>query len=198
MVRGRGLIVVDVQRDFCPGGALPVKRGNEIIEPTNRLITLFEGRGLPIIFTRDWHPADHCSFKSRGGPWPPHCVKNTRGAEFHPSLRVPKDAIIISKGTRRDVEAYSGFQGTGLGERLKEMGVGQLYVTGLATDYCVKDTVLDGLSNGLTMNVVSDCVRGVNVRPTDSANAFRTMTAKGAKKTSSDGVIKTLSRRVAV
>jgi nicotinamidase/pyrazinamidase len=192
MARRGALIVVDIQRDFCPGGALPVKQGDQIIEPTNGLISLFQKKGLPIFFTRDWHPADHCSFRYRGGPWPPHCVKNTPGAEFYPSLLVPKGAVIISKATRRDVEAYSGFQGTAMAEHLKEMGVDELYVTGLATDYCVKNTVLDGISNGFKVSIVSDCVKGVNLKPTDSANAFRAMVAKGASKTTNDGVIKRL------
>ena len=137
-------------------------------------------------------------FQVEGWPLAPHCVKNTRGAEFYPSLHVPKDAIIISKGTRKDVEAYSGFQGTELAERLKEAEVEELYVVGLATDYCVKNTVLDGISNGFKVNIVSDCVRGVNVRPTDSANAFRSMMAKGARRTSSESVINRVSRRAAV
>jgi len=190
--------VVDVQRDFCPGGALPVDRGDEIIEPTNKLISFFEKERLPIFFTRDWHPADHCSFKSQGGPWPPHCIKNTSGADFHPSLLIPKDAVIISKATRKDAEAYSGFQGTKLAELLKGLGVGEFYVAGLATDYCVKNTVLDGISNGFSVNIVSDCVRGVNLRPTDSANAFKLMVVDGAKKSSSDRVVKEMRRRVAV
>jgi len=192
------LIVVDVQRDFCPGGALPVSKGDEVIEPTNRLIAHFESQRLPIFFTRDWHPADHCSFKSQGGQWPPHCVRNTSGAEFYPSLHVPKDAAIISKGTKKDAEAYSGFQGTELSERLKDFGVQELYVTGLATDYCVKNTVLDGLSKGYRVGVVSDCVRGVNLRPGDSASAFRIMLAGGAKKIKSGGVLKNISRRAAI
>jgi nicotinamidase/pyrazinamidase len=195
---GPALIVVDVQRDFCPGGALPVSKGDEIIEPTNRLVAHFEREGLPIFFTRDWHPADHCSFKPQGGRWPPHCVRNTPGAEFDPSLQVPKDAILINKGTKKDTEAYSGFQGTALSERLMDFGVRELYVAGLATDYCVKNTVLDGLSSGYGVNVVSDCVRGVNVRPTDSASAFRTMLAAGAKKTESRSVLKEISRRAAI
>jgi nicotinamidase/pyrazinamidase len=198
MGRGPALIVVDIQRDFCPGGALPVKQGDQIIEPTNGLISVFHEKGLPVFFTRDWHPADHCSFRRRGGPWPPHCVKNTPGAQFHPSLHVPRGAVIISKGTTRNIEAYSGFQGTRMAERLNEIGVKELYVVGLATDYCVKNTILDGISNGFKVNVVSDCVKGVNLRPTDSANAFRAMVAKGTSKTTNDSVIKEIRRRAAV
>jgi nicotinamidase/pyrazinamidase len=188
----KALVVVDLQNDFCPGGALPVYRGDEIIEPTNRLITSFEKDGLPIFFTRDWHPTYHCSFQSQGGPWPPHCVRNSYGAQFHPSLHIPKGASIISKGTRKDVEAYSGFQGTNLVERLKDRGVNELYVVGLATDYCVKNTVLDGISNGFEVNIVSDCVRGVNMRPSDSETAITEMTRAGTKKIPSDLLIKSL------
>lgn len=194
MSRKPALMVVDIQNDFCSGGALPVKKGNKVIEPTNRLTSAFQNKGFPVVFTRDWHPADHCSFKARGGPWPPHCVKNTPGAEFHSSLLVPKDSMIVSKATRRDEEAYSGFQGTGLAERLRKMNVDQLYVAGLATDYCVMNTVLDGLREGFKVGVLTDCVRGVNVRPTDSANAFRTMLAKGAKRTNSRDLMKKLAR----
>lgn len=187
------LIVVDVQRDFCPGGALPVRDGDGVVEPINRLVSLFERRRLPVFFIRDWHPADHISFASRGGPWPPHCVKGTPGAEFYPTLSVPKEATIISKATRRNTEAYSGFQGTDLSQRLRDLGVERLYITGLATDYCVKNTVLDAIAEGFKVDVIEDCVNGVNVKRTDSANAFRVMLGKGARKTMSWDVPKSLN-----
>jgi nicotinamidase/pyrazinamidase len=186
------LIIVDVQRDFCPGGALPVRDGDKIIPKINLMVSLFERRGLPVIFSRDWHPADHCSFTTRGGPWPAHCVKSSTGAQFHPSLRIPDDATVISKATRTNLEAYSAFQHTNLAERLKRMGVDRLYVAGLATDYCVKNTVLDGISAGFEVQLVSDSIRGVNVKRTDSANAIRKMVGKGAKKTSSTAVLRKL------
>jgi nicotinamidase/pyrazinamidase len=198
MDRKSALIVVEVQRDFCPGGSLPIKGGDRIIEPLNALISRFEEEDRPVFFTRDWHPADHCSFRSRGGPWPLHCVKNTPGAEFHPSLHLPKGAIVISKATTKDVEAYSGFQGTHLAGELKTLGMEKLYVAGLATDYCVKNTVLDALADGFSVSVVGDAVAGVNMKRTDSANAFRKMLAAGAHKTTSQRILRTGHRRAAV
>jgi nicotinamidase/pyrazinamidase len=190
-LKGRkALLVVDIQRDFCPGGALPVEEGDRVVGPVNALIRSFGARGLPVFFTRDWHPEDHVSFRSRGGPWPPHCVKNTPGAEFHPALDVPKGAEIVSKGTEKDVEAYSGFQGTALAERLKEVDVESLCVTGLATDYCVKNTVLDALALGYSVEIPVDCTRGVNVASTDSAKAMEEMVRAGARKTSSVDILK--------
>ena len=197
MSKRRALVIVDVQRDFCPGGALPVKKGDAIIEPTNKLISLFEEERSPIFFTRDWHPPNHCSFVPRG-QWPPHCIRNTPGAEFHHSLYIPERATVISKATKSDTEAYSGFQGTDLEKRLKETGVEEVFVAGLATDYCVKNTVLDGISGGFKVGIISDCVKGVNLRPTDSANAFRTMVAGGAVRTDSHKLLKGRSERVAV
>jgi len=185
----RALIVVDFQKDFCPGGALPVKNADTIVEPTNRLISKFLDEGSPVFFTRDWHPRDHCSFRP-DGPWPPHCVKNTPGAGFHPSLIVPKGAPIISKATTKNSDAYSGFEGTDLAERLRNARVGEVYVAGLATDYCVKNTALDAVLDGFRVDVVSDCVKGVNVKPQDSANAFRAMLSKGVRKTSSEAVLR--------
>jgi nicotinamidase/pyrazinamidase len=123
MEKRRALIVVDVQRDFCPGGALPVKNGNEIMRPLNDVIRKFEKENLPIVFTRDWHPKNHVSFKARGGIWPPHCVKNTTGAEFHQNLHIPNGAIIVSKATEPGQEAYSGFEGTDLASILRDKGV---------------------------------------------------------------------------
>ncbi len=181
----KALIVVDLQRDFLPGGALPVRGGNEVIEPVNALIERFSAERAPIFFTRDWHPDDHGSFRSQGGTWPPHCVKGTPGAEFPSSLHVPRGAAIISKGTRSDVEAYSGFEGTDLAHRLTGVGAKELYVVGVATDYCVKNTVIDGLREGFSVTLVRDCVRGVNLRRTDSASAFRSMMAHGARTTTS-------------
>jgi len=189
------LIVVDLQRDFLPGGALPVREGDDVIEPTNALIDGFQAEGLPIVFTRDWHPKDHRSFKPRGGMWPPHAIKDTRGAQFPPSLHVPHGTAIVSKATRKDVEAYSGFQGTDLAARLRGRGVEELYVTGLATDYCVKNTVIDGMKEGFRVSIVRDCVRGVNLKRTDSATAFRSMLGRGAGTITSQRLLKSLSGR---
>jgi nicotinamidase/pyrazinamidase len=194
MTRGSyALIVVDVQNDFCKGGALAVKGGDEVIAPLNNLIDALVTSDVPIFFTRDWHPRNHCSFRAYGGPWPPHCVKDTKGAAFHPRLRMPKRAMIISKATKPDKESYSDFEGTKLASTLREMGVTELLVGGLATDYCVKYTVGDGLKEGFRVNVLTDCIRGVNLRSTDSKNALSWMKAKGAKETTSERVLKMMS-----
>ena len=192
------LIVVDVQNDFCPGGALAVKDGDKIIPPLNALVDAFTTSNLPVCFTRDWHPPDHSSFRENGGPWPSHCVRNSRGARFYPDLHVPKNALVVSKATEPDKEAYSGFQGTDLSSTLKRMGVTELFVGGLATDYCVKNTVGDALEEGFLVNVLTDCVRGVNLKRTDSAKALRWMKVRGAKERVSENVLKSINRRAAV
>ncbi len=182
------LLVVDVQRDFCLGGSLAVKDGDKVVQGLNKVIAEFSDSGLPIFFTRDWHPPNHISFKAREGPWPPHCVQGTPGAEFHPKLKVPSTAVVISKGTDPDREAYSGFQGTDLGDRLKELGVEKIVLGGLTTDYCVRESTLDALAIGLKVEVLTDCVRGVNVRPGDSEKALGEIVSMGAKLTSSKSV----------
>lgn len=181
----RALIVVDIQRDFCPGGSLPVTNGDKIIPAVNRLVDKFEKASLPIFFTRDWHPRNHISFRANGGPWPPHCIRGTPGASFHPSLEIPKNAQVIDKGTLEAEDAYSGFQGTDLARKLQGLHVSQIYVVGLATDYCVKNTVVDGEAKGFETFVVADCVKGVNLKRTDSATAMRTMLSRGARQTTS-------------
>jgi nicotinamidase/pyrazinamidase len=179
------LIVVDVQVDFCPGGALAARYGDQVVPRLNRIIRAFEELGLPVFFTRDWHPLDHVSFRSKSGPWPPHCVQGSPGAKFHPELEVPRDAEVVSKGDRPSEEAYSGFQGTDLEARLKRLEVGELFIGGLATDYCVKETTLDALRAGFTVVVLKDCVRPVDVKPGDGARALADMQKAGAKLTTS-------------
>lgn len=174
------LILVDPQKDFLPGGALAVPGGDEILEPVNRLVEHSERRGHPVFLTRDWHPADHSSFTENGGPWPPHCIADTPGAEFHSGLNIPGAAAIVSKATSADVDAYSGFQGTDLSDRLRKLGVSRLIIAGLATDYCVKNTVLDGLQLGFSVTVIRDGIRAVNVDAGDEAAALEEMTAAGA------------------
>ncbi|MEE9167053.1 MAG: bifunctional nicotinamidase/pyrazinamidase [Candidatus Neomarinimicrobiota bacterium] len=174
------LIIVDLQNDFCPGGSLAVTDGDKIVPVVNRLIRTFEEAGQPIFATRDWHPANHCSFQDQGGPWPPHCVQNTIGAEFHPDLKLPPGATVISKATSAQREAYSGFDGTDLASRLKLAEVDTVTVCGLATDYCVKGTVSDGLSEGFKVTVVENGIRGVNVKPGDSEKALTEMKRNGA------------------
>lgn len=174
------LIIVDVQYDFLPGGSLPVPKGDEIIPILNNYIKLFINRNRPIIATRDWHPRNHISFMKRGGRWPEHCVQNTRGAEFPKGLELPTDVIIISKGYMENKDAYSGFQDTNLDDVLKNMNIRRLFIGGLATDYCVRATVLDALKLGYQVVLLLDGVRGVDVTPGDSERAVREMISRGA------------------
>lgn len=175
------LVVVDIQKDFCPGGALAVHEGDKAIPVLNKYIEKFRKAGAPIIFTRDWHPPDHSSFKTQSGPWPPHCIQNSEGAKFHPNLSLPLEGEIVSKADKKD-EAYSFFQGTDLAAKLHQRGIKRLLVGGLATDYCVKETVLDGLKHGFEVYHLDDASRGVEVNPGDSERALKEMVAKGAKR----------------
>ncbi len=168
------LVMVDVQNDFCPGGALAVKDGDRVVKPLNRAQKFFRH----IFATRDWHPEDHCSFMGRGGPWPPHCIQNTHGAKFHPDLETSR-AYVISKATKRDKDTYSGFQGTDLEARLKREGVKRVFVGGLATDYCVRASALDALACGFAVVLLEDAARGVDVQPGDNEKAVAEMREKG-------------------
>lgn len=174
------LIIVDVQNDFLPGGALPVPSGDKVVDPLNKYIKLFVKNDLPTIATRDWHPENHISFKSMGGPWPPHCIRNTWGASFPDNLIIPDDTIIISKAYKENVEAYSGFQDTNLNDILKTIGAKRLFIGGLATDYCVKATVLDALKYNYTVFLLLDAIQGVDVNPGDSERAIKEMLVEGA------------------
>ncbi len=175
-----GLLIVDVQNDFLPGGSLAVPDGDRIIPILNDYIALFRNRRLPVIATRDWHPPDHCSFQAQGGPWPVHCVRSTQGADFPATLALPPETIIISKGCRQDRDAYSGFQDTDLHERLQQLDVRRLFIGGLATDYCVRATVLDALQLDYAVCLLEDAIRAVDVNPGDGERALATMTAAGA------------------
>lgn len=175
------LIVVDMQKDFMPGGALPVPEGDSIIPRLNEYIKLFSDKGLPVFFTRDWHPPDHISFREQGGLWPPHCVQGTEGARFHPDLYIPHDnRFIISKGTSPDFDAYSGFQDTVLDSLLKERGIKRVFVGGVATDYCVKNTVLGAINLGYQAFLIVDAIKGVDVNPGDSEKAIEEMLTASA------------------
>jgi len=175
------LIVVDMQKDFMPGGALPVPEGDKIIPRINEYVKLFEKRGLPVFYTRDWHPENHISFKGHGGVWPPHCVQGTEGAKFHEDLYIPADnKFIISKGTSQEFDAYSGFQGTVLNDLLKERGIRRIFVCGVATDYCVKNTTIGGINLGYQAFVLEDAIKGVDVNPGDVERAVEEMMEKGA------------------
>jgi len=174
------LLLADLQVDFCPGGALGVPGGDEIIQTVNDYVRFFFSRRLPIIATRDWHPPNHCSFQEQGGPWPVHCLQTSRGAQFHPDLIVPPGTTIVSKATDPKKEAYSAFEGTTLEERLRDMNADTLYVSGLATDYCVKQTVLDACRLGFRVVVLEDAVRGIDAAPGDCKRAIGEMRAAGA------------------
>ena len=176
------LIIVDVQNDCCPGGALPVLRGDKIIPILNQYIELFERMGAKIYATRDWHPPNHVSFISQGGKWPPHCVRGTKGAKFHPNLNLPEKTKIISKATHPKKEAYSGFDGTILSKELEKNKNKRVFVGGLATDYCVKNTVLDSLKLGYETYLLEDATLGVNLQAYDSEQSIEEMVKKGAKK----------------
>jgi nicotinamidase/pyrazinamidase len=185
------LVVVDIQNDFCPGGALAVADGDKVVPVLNKYIQLFRSSGGPVIYTRDWHPPDHSSFKTQGGPWPPHCVQGSEGAKFRPDLLQPAEGEIVSKADRKD-EAYSFFQGTDLAHRLRRLkyrlglrgGIRALFVGGLATDYCVKETVLDALKLGFQVYYLDDASKAVNVKPEDSKLAVKEMVSKGAMQIS--------------
>lgn len=178
---GDALIIVDVQNDFMPGGSLAVKHGDEVIAPLNHYIALFQEDGLPIYAIRDWHPANHCSFTSQGGVWPPHCVQQSHGAEFAEALHLPPQTKIISTATHTDLDAYSGFQGTTLNAQLKKARIRRLFIAGLATDYCVLNTVKDALALLYQVYVLNNAIRAVDVQPGDGERAIAEMHGLGAE-----------------
>jgi nicotinamidase/pyrazinamidase len=186
-MQGRdALVIIDVQNDFCPGGALAVGGGHEVVPVLNRCIQRFTHDALPIVATRDWHPDKTSHFNTCGGPWPPHCVQGTYGAEFHPGLKLGSHILIFSKGMNASDDSYSGFQATDargalLPTVLRENSVDRIFVGGLATDYCVKHTVLDGLKEGFKVTVIEDAIRGVNLKPDDSRQAIAEMLRAGAE-----------------
>jgi len=157
------LIIVDMQNDFMPGGALPVPEADKIVDTVNTYIDHFVSRGALVVATRNWHPPNHISFTERGGPWPPHCVQNTWGAQFHPNLRLPESAIIVSKAFLPDKEAYSGFDGTDLEFILRSRGIRRVFVAGVAIDYCVRATALDAVRLGFETFLLVDAVKGVDI-----------------------------------
>jgi len=185
MQKKSALILVDVQNDFCPGGALAVRDGDQVVPVLNRYIEKFSQARLPIVATRDWHPEKTSHFKSGGGPWPAHCIQQTQGAAFHRDLKLGEEVIVVSKGTAPDEDSYSAFQGrdfsgTTLAELLRRSGIETIFVGGLATDYCVKQTVLDGLRHGFRAVILGDAIRGVDLDPDDSRRALNEMSAAGA------------------
>jgi len=191
----KAFLVVDVQNDFCPGGALPVTDGDRVVPVLNKYIRFFAKSNLPIFASRDWHPKKTRHFKKFGGSWPVHCVQNTEGAQFHKDLKLPKEAIILSKGMDPIGDSYSAFQamdsnGVHLENLLKIFGVEELYIGGLATDYCVKFSTVDALKHGFKVILLVDSIKGVNVKPRDSELAIEEMLSRGAKKITLKDLIK--------
>lgn len=183
----KALLVVDVQNDFCPGGALGVPEGDKIIPRLNKYVKIFSKNKLPVFASRDWHPVRTRHFRDFGGIWPVHCIQNTKGAAFHPKLKLPKEAILLYKGTDPEKDSYSVFQtedasGMNFIKLLNRLGVKELYVGGLATDYCVKFSTIDALRQGFKVKLLMDAIKGVNLKPHDSEKAVKEMIKKGAKK----------------
>jgi len=180
------LLVTDIQNDFCPGGALGIAAADEIIEPINRIMERFP----LVVSTQDWHPENHCSFKAQGGPWPVHCVQNSWGADFHPKLNTKPISLHIHKAQFVNREAYSSFQETPLKDELEKRKVRHIFIVGLATDYCVKQTSLDALRYGFQLTVIEDLVGAVNVSPGDGEKALEEIRSSGGTLISSKDLLK--------
>jgi nicotinamidase/pyrazinamidase len=179
------LLIIDFQKDFTPGGALAVEGGDEIGEPIRRLAPLFD----LVAATRDWHPPDHSSFETEGGPWPVHCVAGSPGAELHPAMDAVEVDFIVDVGSERDDEGYSGFEKSDLAERLRERGVERVAVCGLATDYCVRASAIDACREGFDVTVIEDAIRPVEVEPGDGERALAEMKEAGAKIVTSEQLL---------
>ena len=173
---GDAVLVIDVQNDFCPGGALAIPEGDKVIAPLNQWITAARETGTPVYASRDWHPANHLSFTPQGGPWPPHCVQDTEGAAFHKSLALD-GAIVVTKGTRFDKDQYSAFDETGLAEELNRRGIKRLWIGGLAQDVCVKASAIDAAKAGFEAHVLDGAT--LPVTPEGGQEACEEMRAAG-------------------
>jgi nicotinamidase/pyrazinamidase len=183
----RALLIIDFQNDFTAGGALAVPEGDEIAEPVKRLAGEFD-----LVFaTRDWHPPDHASFETEGGPWPVHCVQGTHGAELHSAMRDIEVEAIVDVGVEREDEGYSGFEKSKLANLLRDQGVDEVAVVGLATDYCVRASTIDACREGFDTTVVTDAVRAVEVDPGDGERALADMKRAGAKLATSRELLAT-------
>jgi nicotinamidase/pyrazinamidase len=158
---GDALLIVDVQQDFCPGGALPVPDGDTVVPVINRWIAAAKAKTVPVFASRDWHPLGHISFKEQGGPWPPHCIQDSDGAKFHPDLGLPETTIIVTKGVRFDQDQNSAFDQTGLAVQLRKVGIRRLWVAGLAEDVCVLATVQDGCREGFDVVLIENATRPI-------------------------------------
>jgi nicotinamidase/pyrazinamidase len=186
---GDALLVADIQNDFLPGGALGVPEGDQVVPVLLGYIAKFLEKGLPIFASRDWHPPNHCSFKERGGIWPVHCVAGSAGAEPPPTFHLPSSAVIIQKATMVNKEAYSAFQDTPLDERLRLARVRRLFIGGLATEYCVLNTVKDAVARNYQVFLLVDGIRAVNLQPDDGPRAVEEMTRLGAVPIQLDNLI---------
>ncbi len=198
MTKNRALIIVDVQNDFCPGGALPVPEGDRVAAPLGQLAACFVEAGMPVYASRDWHPEQTGHFQKDGGSWPVHCVRESAGAAFHPALRLPQTAVILSKGIDPQADGYSAFdgrnaQGLSLMELLTAAAARHLYIGGLATDYCVRATVLEALERGFGVSLLVDCIAGVEVQPGDSCRAVEEMQQAGAGVIRADTLLSELA-----
>ncbi|MCF7935027.1 MAG: isochorismatase family protein [Synergistales bacterium] len=180
MYRPEALLVVDVQKDFLPGGALGVPGSEAIVPIINGLVERYGSAGCPLVFSRDWHPAGHASFEEQGGPWPPHCIQGTEGAEFAPGMAIPPEARILDTADHLDHDAYSAFQETDLGEYFRKQGVGTITICGLVTEICVRATVLGALEEGFDVLMLPDASRGVNLNEGDEERALGEMALAGA------------------
>jgi len=179
------LIVVDVQNDFCAGGALAVPGAERILDNVNRLLPRFRH----VLATKDWHPVNHSSFQAQGGPWPPHCVQDTAGADFHAALDAKLIQAVVHKGKDLDAPGYSGFEATELAGELRRRGVKRVFTCGLATDYCVRATTLAALEEGFQTLAVTDAMSAVEVNPGDGQHALDEMRAAGADLATTDQVL---------
>lgn len=181
----KALLIVDVQHDFCPGGALPAQGGDEVVPVLNEYARIFKEAGHPVYASRDWHPEDSAHFEERGGPWPPHCIQGSEGAEFHRDLELPGSAVVLTKGDDpEEDEGYSAFEGktpegNHLADELHRQGIEELYIGGLATDYCVRASAIDAVKNGLRTHLLLDAIRGVDVTPGDSERAIEELKRDG-------------------
>ena len=195
----RALLVVDVQNDFCAGGALAVPGGDAVVPPINRLTAAYAAAGAPIFASRDWHPEGSSHFTEGGGVWPVHCVAETNGAAFHPELTLPAETAVVSKGTVPDADGYSAFEGTvetgdSLGAALGARAVGHLTVCGLATDYCVRASVLDACRQGVQVSVVADAIAAVNLNDGDGPQAIKEMRSAGADLVDTNAAVAALTK----
>lgn len=177
---GDVLVLIDFQVDFLPGGSLPVPHADRLVPVLNRYVSLFESRGLPVVFTRDWHPEGHRSFTPQGGPWPRHCVADTPGARFAEGLAIPCNLTVFSKGTTPESNSYSDFDEAGFEVMLRRAGCRRLFIGGVATEYCVQATVLDALARDFEVTVLVDATGAIDVEPGDGLAALTRMREAGA------------------